>query len=374
MVAGIRSVVRYLLVAVNVLMVAGMCACAYSCRLNSHDYPECSYWGMLFPFFLCAVIFFMVLWLLLKRRYVLIGIAGMVVCADAIRTFCPVNFHASVPDDAIKVLSYNVMGFGDHKGIEWKDNEVAQYIINSGADIVCLQEGNNVDLRTLHQLFDSVYPYMAIDTIRISLNLITLSKTPIISGERIKYESKTNGSFAHKVVRNDDTICVINNHFESYKLKNKDKDDYKTIIRNIEKDIRTLERAEREGDEERYDSLINKIKAANYIRACQADSVAKYIENSDAKYIICMGDFNAPSLSYTHYRLTRSLNDAYTRSGNGVGFSYNSSGMYFRIDNILVSENIKAYGARVDDFSKMSDHYPIYAWLRLKGSDSAKSK
>lgn len=298
----------------------------------------------------------------------------MVLCADAIRTFCPLNLPSTIPDNAIKVLSYNVMGFGDHRGIEWEDNEIARYVRNSGADIVCLQEGNNIGANTLHQLFDSIYPYIVIDSIKNSVNLITLSKTPIIRGERIMYGSKSNGSFAHRVIWNDDTILVVNNHLESYKLQSKDKDDYKTIIRNIEKDIRTLERTEREEDEERYDSLISKIKAANYIRACQADSVAKYIENSGAKYIICMGDFNAPSLSYTHYRLTRSLNDAYTRSGNGAGFSYNRSGMYFRIDNILVSENIKAYGARVDDFSKMSDHYPIYAWLLLEGSDSAKSK
>ena len=358
-----KNIFKYPFVAVNVLIVVGMFACAYSCRINSHAFPEYSYWGMLFPFFLCAVIVFVPFWLLFGRRYMLISIVGMIICADAIRTFCPINIPSPVPDNAIKVLSYNVMGFGNHKDTEWKDNEIVQYINNSRADVVCLQEGNGINQETLYQVFGDTYPYIVIDTIKNAVNQIILSKMPIIGKERIMYESKTNGSFVHKVKWNDDTIHVINNHLESYKLKNEDKDSYKTIIRNLEKNIRTFEKEE---NEERYDLLISKIKAADYIRACQADSVAKYIKTCNAKYIICVGDFNAPSLSYTHYRLTRQLNDAYTRSGNGPGFSYNSSGMYFRIDNILVSDNIEPYGAKVDAFGKASDHYPIYAWLRLK--------
>lgn len=355
---SIKKIFQFPLVVVNLLVVVGLCLCAYSYRLNSHDFPECSYWGMLFPFFLGATMLFLIFWLLFGRRYMLISFVGMAVCADAIRTYCPINLPADIPEGAIKVLSYNVMGFGNHKGVEWGDNEVAQYVRNSGANIVCLQEGNNVPMTVLHQLFDSLYPYMVIDTIKNSVNLITLSKFPVISSDRIAYESKTNGSFAHEVLVYGDTVLIINNHLESYKLQDKDKDDYKTIIRNLES----------EENEERYASLISKIRDANYIRATQADSIAQYISRTTAKYVICMGDFNAPSLSYTHYRLTRQLNDAYTRSGNGVGFSYNRSGMYFRIDNILMSPNIKAYGARVDNFSKMSDHYPIFAWLKLDTS------
>jgi len=248
-----------------------------------------------------------------------------------------------------------VMGFAKESTVPWEDNVIMDYIVDSQADIVCLQEGNNAPMDVLHTLFDSIYPYILVDPIKPTLNAVLLSKYPVISSENINYESASNGSYAHKLLIGEDTVLVINNHLESYKLGNKDKDDYKTIIRHP-KD---------EENDERYDSLVHKLQAANYIRAAQADSIFQYISQSTCKYVICVGDFNAPSLSYTHYRLTRLLNDAYTRSGNGVGFSYNQSGMYFRIDNILVSENISSYGARVDDYCKMSDHYPIYAWLKF---------
>ncbi len=362
---GLKRLGQYCFACINLLVVAGMVLCGWSYRLNSHDYPDYSFWGMLFPFFLAAAIVFLLFWLVAGRRFMLISIVGMGICADAIRTFCPLNFPSKVPEGAIKVLSYNVMGFGDYKDVPWNENIVLDYILRSQADIVCLQEGNNLPLATMHQLCDSLYPHIVIDTVKTSMNLILMSKYPIVSTERIRYESQTNGSFAHKIVKDEDTILVINNHLESYQLKDQDKDDYKTIIRNLD----NLDELENKENEVRYDSLVSKIKRANYKRGPQADSIAQYIEQSHQKYVICMGDFNAPSLSYTHYRLTRLLNDAYTRSGNGVGFSYNRSGMYFRIDNILVSENIKTYAAKVDAYSKMSDHYPIYAWLLLEKQD-----
>lgn len=356
MLRGIGKLVQYFLVAANILIVVALVLCSYTYRLNSHDYPDYSYWGMFLPIFLCASIFFLFIWLVIKRRFMLISIVGMLICADSIRDFFPVNFSSKIPEGAFKVLSYNVMGFGDVRDVPWDENIVLGYIRESGADIVCIQEMENIPEATLHQLCDSIYPYIGIDTIKPMLHLLLLSKYPIISSERINYESSTNGSFAHKVVKGNDTILVVNNHMESYKLQAADKDNYKSIIEN----------PEGEDNEEKYDSLITKLKAANYIRATQADSIAKYIVHSDSKYVLCMGDFNAPVNSYTHYRLTRLLNDAYTRSGCGVGFSYNRSGMYFRIDNILTSENIKAYNAKVDAYSKMSDHFPIYAWLELQ--------
>ncbi len=356
MLNGIGKLVQYFLVAVNILIVVALMLCSYTYRLNSHDYPDYSYWGMFLPVFLCASVFFMFIWLVVKRRFMFISIVGMLVCADSIRDFFPVNFSSKVPVGAFKVLSYNVMGFGDVKNVPWEDNVILGYILERGAEVVCVQEMVNIPEATLHQICDSIYPYIRIDTLKESVNLMLLSKYPIISGERINYESSTTGSFAHRVVRGNDTILVVNNHMESYKLEAQDKDDYKSIIINPED----------EDNEEKYESLITKLKNANYIRAAQADSIAKYIQQSGSRYVLCMGDFNAPVNSYTHYRLTRMLNDAYTRSGCGVGFSYNRSGMYFRIDNILTSENIKAYNAKVDAYSKMSDHYPIYAWLEMQ--------
>ena len=356
MLKELRKVLRFLFAVVNILVVVAMILCSYTYHLNSRDYPDYSYWGMLLPFFLAASVVFMLFWLFVHWRNMLISFVGIVICSASIRDYIPINLSSEVPAGAIKVLSYNVMGFGDTSNTPWDENEILKYILGSGADIVCVQEANNIPLATLLQLCNSIYPYVNIDSLQSGVNLMLLSKYPIISSEQIQYESSSNGSFASRVVKGSDTILVVNNHFESYHLVDKDKDDYKSIIRNPDD----------EDNEEKYELLVSKLKSANYTRAAQADSVAQYIERARCKYVLCMGDFNAPTNSYTHYRLTRLLNDAYTRSGCGIGFSYNRAGMYFRIDNILVSENIKAYNAKVDDYSNMSDHYPIYSWLELQ--------
>ncbi|MBQ9640928.1 MAG: endonuclease/exonuclease/phosphatase family protein [Bacteroidaceae bacterium] len=351
----IKKIPQYIFIAINLLVVVAMNFCAYTTHLNSQTYPNYSWFGMIFPAFLLLSIAFMVFWLIFKKRFMLISILGMLLCGSSIRCYCPLNYPTAPPEGSIKLMSYNVMGFGKHDTIPWEENEIVQYIRKSQADIVCLQEAHGTKKTALNELFDSIYPYQLADTIKKEAYTAILSKYPILSGERINYESTTNASFAYRLLVNGDTVLVVNNHLESYKLNDKDKDNYKTIIQD----------PENEENEQRYDSLIHKLKAANTLRAAQADSVADYICKHPHKYVICVGDFNAPSLSYTHYRLTQLLDDAYTRSGNGPGISYNRSGMYFRIDNILISSNITPYRAKVDAFSKMSDHYPIISYLKF---------
>ena len=75
------------------------------------------------------------------------------------------------------------------------------------------------------------------------------------------------------------------------------------------------------------------------------------------------GDFNDGSISYTHRILTQELDDAFTQSGKGLGISYNLNKFYFRIDNILISSNLKAYNCTVDRSIKASDHYPIWCYI-----------
>ena len=351
----IKKIPQYVFIAINLVLVIAMNFCAYTTHLHSQVYPNYSYFGMMFPIFLFGSIAFIVFWMIFKRKLTLISLIGMLLCCSSIRCYWPLNYPTEPPEGCIKVMSYNVMGFGEHDTIPWEENKIVQYINHSQADIVCLQEAHGTKNTSLAQLFDSIYPYQVVDTIKKDSYTAILSKYPILKKEPINYESETNASFAYTLLINRDTTLVINNHFESYKLNEKDKDDYKTIIKDPENDK----------NEQRYDALIQKLKVANTIRAAQADSVAKYISNCPYKYIICMGDFNAPSLSYTHYRLTQLLNDAYTRSGNGPGISYNRSGMYFRIDNILISPNITPYRAKVDAFSKQSDHYPIISQLKF---------
>lgn len=85
---------------------------------------------------------FLVFWLVIYRKYALLSFLGLVCSIGAIRTYFPVNvFVSDVPEGAIKFLSYNTMAFEKNRA-NTKDNPnpVLEYLRNSNADIICLQE------------------------------------------------------------------------------------------------------------------------------------------------------------------------------------------------------------------------------------------
>ncbi len=364
-----KYIIVLTLAALNILCVAALLLCAYSMMVPPQEHASVSYLGLLFPVVLAATAGFLAAWFLLglmglslgsgkKRRSaywgMLISLTGMAGSAGSIRTYWPLNLPADPPDGAIKVMSYNVYGLSNPDGLPWNEHPTVRYLIESRADIICLQEANAVGRDYIDTLFAQAYPYRLSETHR-GMGFACLSRWPIVGSTPIEYTSKGNSSLAYDIVVGNDTLLVINNHFESYKLQDSDREEYKEVIlRHDSADVRR-----------NILDLRKKLAAANIIRGPQADSVAHFIEQHPERLIICCGDFNDASLSYTHYRLTRRLDDAYTRSGNGPGPSYNKSGMYFRIDHILCSPSIKPFGAKVDDGIKSSDHYPIYCWLQL---------
>ncbi len=337
-----------------------MILCAFTQYLPPSQFEAVSYVGMLFPVFLVLTICFIPFWIIVtKWKLSAVSVVGMLICSSSIRAYCPLNLQAEIPTDAIKIVSYNIMNMGDDALDNFDSCVTIQYLKSQNADIVCLQESSSV-IDDVAEYLRDVYPYSLVS--RDNNTIVScLSKHPVVSAERIDYTSLANCSYAYRIALDrgegrSDTILVVNNHLEGYHLEDEDKSDYKTIVKNIED----------EDNEDRYLSLTAKLNAANAIRGNQADTVAMYVDHQPEKYKIVCGDFNDNPISYTHYRLTRTLNDAYTRSGNGVGFSYNRYGMYFRIDNILVSPNITACVTRIDSYSKISDHYPIVSWLKLQ--------
>lgn len=351
----LKKIPMYIFIAINLLMIMAMNFCAYTSYLPPQTYPNWSYYGLMFPIFLIANILFIFFWLTFKWKLAALPVVGMLLCAGSIRTYCPVNMAEDIPKGSLKVLTYNVMGFGLDHPDNWEDNEILKYILDCDADIVCIQEAMRGNVDMAFELMKEKYPYQDMQFSALNY-MAVVSKHPIISSQKIEYTSDSNCSYAYEIEVGKDTVVVINNHFESYRLHEEDREAYKELIKHPKK----------EDTEEKYTSLMGKLAHSNSIRGPQADSVASYIEKQKGRYIIACGDFNDPSLSYTHRRLTEYLNDAYTRSGNGPGISYNRSGMLFRIDNILCSPNITPYSATVDNYSEVSDHYPMFSFLKLE--------
>lgn len=354
----LKKIPMYIFIAINLVMIVAMNFCAYTAYFPSQDYPDISFFGLLFPVFVVADLLFVPFWLIFKWKVTALPVVGALLCAGSIRTYCPFNFPVEAPEGSIKVLSFNVMLFEGNRNVPWEDNEMVKYVMDTDADIVCLQEALMHDVEGGKAVLRKKYPYIVLNKSREN-NLMCLSKFPMDSIGEINYPSATNRTMVVEVFVNGDTILLVNNHLESYKLSPEDKDDYKSIIKNYDS-------PDANDSELKYHNLAKKLAHSDSIRGIQADSVAAFIEKNKGRYIIACGDFNSASISYPHHRMVEYMNDAYTRSGNGPGVSYNRSGMYFRIDNIFVSPNISAYGAKVDNTFSLSDHYPITCSVKLE--------
>lgn len=362
----IGRLVGYLILGVNLLFSALLIFSAYSPYIDPEIHPVLSSAGMAFPAFLFINFLFLLFWLFVYRRYALLSLLAFVVCIGQIRIYFPLNIPSKdIPENAFKLLSYNVMAFNDdQKHTEKKPNPILEYIQKNDADIVCIQEFiMGVDKHHLQkQDVDKAlkdYPYRKFHKIGTNNNGIACySRFPILSQTQLPYESLYNGSVMYQLDINGDTVALINNHLESNKLTFEDKKIYVDMIKSPEKD--KVEHGAR--------LLISKLAEATVIRARQAKMIAHVIDSLNAmgRTTIVCGDFNDTPISYTHRMIAQNLTDAFIQSGNGIGISYNQNGFYFRIDNILLSKNLKSYDCTVDNHIKDSDHYPIWCFIAPK--------
>ena len=246
---------------------------------------------------------------------------------------------------AITVLTWNTARM-DYKH-KPADNEVLQYLLSQDADVVCLQEVDvykDVKYLTLPDVRETLktkYPYSYLDfsvyNKRHQYGTMVWSKYPLIHKQSIHYETQGNLSNRCDIVMGHDTIRLINNHLESYKLASEDLTD--------------------------MDRIEAKWKRAIPLRNAQAQVVRREIEASPYPVVV-VGDFNSVALSYAYWHISRGLHDAWNATHYfwewGTTYEYNGIGL--RIDYILCSDPLKPTACSVQETS-VSDHKPVVATL-----------
>ena len=357
----IGKLLGYIILTINAVSAVLLLVSAYSPYVSPQLFPVVSCLGLFFPFLLIANLLFLFFWLVVCRRYALLPLMVMMGCGGMIRTYFPVNgWGEDVPEDAIKVLSYNTRAFAlKASHTREKSNEVLKYLQDSDADIICLQEyiwGGKLKKKDIDYALRD-YSYKHYLSIGKGMNgLGCYSRYPILSANPIPYESNRNGSVAYRIKAGNDTLLVINNHLESNKILMSDVETYQDMV--DAPDSQKLFAGTRK--------LMKKLAEATRIRAYQADAVVKTVKGAKEKHILVCGDFNDTPVSYTHRVLHEVLQDAFVESGNGLGISYYHNRLYFRIDHLLASKNLKVYRCTVDDTVKASDHYPVWCYISLK--------
>ena len=246
---------------------------------------------------------------------------------------------------AITVLTWNTARM-DYKH-KPADNEVLQFLLFQDADVVCLQEvdvykdAKYLTLPDVRETLRTQYPYSYLDfsvyNKRHQYGTMVWSKYPLIHKQSIHYETQGNLSNRCDIVVGRDTIRLINNHLESYKLASED--------------LKEVERIEA------------KWKRAISLRNAQAQVVRREIESSPYPVVV-VGDFNSVVLSYAYWHISRGLHDAWNETHYfwewGATYEYNGIGL--RIDYILCSDPLKPTTCSVQEIS-VSDHKPVVSTL-----------
>lgn len=348
------------ILAINLVAAIGLVCCAYSPILPAEQLPLLSLAGLAFPFVLAANAFFLIFWLLVYPRYAVVPLITGIICFVQIRAFIPVNIDRQQPPKKnVKVLSYNILSSNITASNTNEDNAIINYLEDSEADIVCLQEFQFGTLKKRKKLLDE-YPYKSYlvsnDSESDSRFLGCLSKYPILSVERLDIESVSNGCSKYRILHEGDTIVVYNCHLQTNGLSDTHKSTYEQLLSNPKGSLRS------EGTKD----LVKKLRDSAAKRANQTDIIMADLKEETSPYIIVCGDFNDSPISYTYKQLKELLDDAYVSSGNGPGISYNRNKLYYRIDHILHSPHFKAYDCTVDRTIKVSDHYPIFCFLEKK--------
>lgn len=348
-----------LVVFANVIVILLFIAAAYSDRIEPSAGIVFSYLGLGFGVIAFLNLCFFIYWIILRRWVmVMVVAASFGLCWGAVSTYFPLHCSKQQPPEgALKILTYNVMGFAYKNHTEKSPNEIVEYIANSGADIVCLQEYMvypSEKQLTSQKLFKALkmYPYHKV----MDKSLAVFSKYPITQSRQINYKSAANGSAIHQIEVKGKKLILINNHLESLKLTSEDKTKYKVFIKSLGSD--------------QFDGLKGtfqqKLGPAFRLREKQADTIAMEVKDAGDHYILVCGDFNDTPVSYAHAKVAERLVDSFAESGCGLGVSYNQNLFFFRIDHILHSPNMKAYNCTVDRKIKASDHYPVWCYVTLE--------
>lgn len=349
----------------NVLAVIALLLSYSAAYIDPVSFWPLAFFGLGYLPILLINLGFVVYWLIRKKRYMLLSLLAILGGWNLLNKH--INFRSKQEkivvkvDSNIRVMSYNVHLFQMATAPDDDFKEETIELVNSlNPDVVCFQEfysrlrGTRQFAKILKQeaKFESYYFEPSTTNEHEGYGQAIYSKYPIIHSGSIK----KNGYGINKIIfvdikREADTLRVYNVHLRSFALQDEEKE--------------FIQKAATEpvNDEERTKQVGVKLKTAFTNRSEQAKSLREHIESCPYPSIV-MGDFNDTPMSYSVNTIGQGMHNAFREEGFGWGVTHHALIPIFQIDYIFCSKQfvVGNYGILKE---KLSDHYPIWADLRL---------
>ncbi|WP_418982581.1 endonuclease/exonuclease/phosphatase family protein [Alistipes sp.] len=316
--------------------------------------------GLAAPAIYVATVILALYWII-RWRWVRAGVMLLLVAAGffSVSLFYRPELRRVYGEDAydrsaFKVMTYNVRSFYDNAGQASVD-DVLRLIGEVDPDIICMQEFNARlaercdDFALLGEKYESaVFGRTEAPDSAYAAPMLILSKYRILrSGTVLTPRS----SVWADVLVGEDTLRIFNNHLRSTAINASDNE----FITNR---LFLTDTAR----EERVRSIVRRYRDNSVLRAAQVDSIARVIEATATRRIVC-GDFNDTPMSYVYRTMARGLEDAFSERGSGYSHTFRGFFNTLRIDYVLRSEGLETLSYEVPDVD-YSDHHPVVVRLR----------
>lgn len=361
--------VRRIFYIINLIFAFFLLLSYASAFVPPHIAPKFSLLTFFYPTLLFINISFIIVWIFVKWRYIIIPLACILIRVDYIPTLYRITgekHKTELEKNEIKILSYNVCAF--YFGTKWNEskenrtNDIYNYIKELNPSIIAFQDyASRKNKKSIHyRLVKELglkYYYTSTYTKDFILENAIYSKYPIVQSGVLfpAKESSNYYIYADLKISEKQIIRVINLHLASFKLQDQDKEVFSKI---------------KEGDidlkiKDKTKPILKKLISANDERSKEVDELAPILTQSNLPTIL-MGDFNDTPFSYTYRKFTKNLSDAFVSQGKGFGTTYNGDVPAYRIDYILYTKNNFQVNSYEREKLNYSDHYPISAVITIK--------
>lgn len=296
--------------------------------LNAYVPPKVFPWlnmlSLLFPVLMIFNVILCLLWIILwKKRAIFFLFFSLFLIIPTSRWINYREKKAIQPN--LKMITFNIKG-GRIAGNE----KVFNYLKNSGADVILLQEYNDQYQVPGYEFNTGKYEIVALN-----------SKTKILDQAKIATHGNGNSFYADIEIEGK-RIRFINIYLSPFSFE--------------KHKVKPTEDFEQNENKLRY--ILGKLVPTFKNHQSEVEEIHNAVSASPYPVILA-GDFNAVPNSYEYYHLVKNLQDAFVEAGRGSATSFHDYKFPIRIDHVFCSESIQPITYKVDRSAKLSDHFPV---------------
>ena len=356
------KVIRYILLAVNVLAAIGLVltTLAGDVAPTTSLVPSVLAYAFL-PMLAVNVVFFLG-WLLARRWQCLVSGAAVALRFSFVGLFLQVGGRSDVPpiDECpgrVSLMTYNVHGFsGTALEVSVKDSVARQFVElvrEADADVLCLQEyplTRGVRVTDSLQQLGYNHHYGSRGNPGAPKGTVVFSRLPITYVKRIDPQK-----VLVDVLKDSVTVRICCVHMGSFNFNLSDREEVERMGRGLV-------------DSTSHGPL-RKAKQTVLTHAKEWDEQLRPIVGECSVPLVVAGDMKDIPSSWLYARLADKLHDAYRDEGSGMSVTFNGGngrvvpigrGWFpeFRIDMVFLSDDLQTLSYRRLR-SDVSDHYPV---------------